>query len=275
MIRYARQEDKAALQALYQTCFPGEPEFCRWFFDRVWQAEHTILEETDGVMTSALQMLPMQLMWQGQRFPAHYIYAAGTEPAFRGQGKMAALLDFACREAAKQGQWYSTLITQNDGLFDFYGRFGYLPSFAVAEEEVQPAEAEGMGTVRAARAEDIPAMLELYRQAAQDRLAIARGPEDMALQLELYSEKCKVYVDEQGVVKAYCFIDDTLAAEVVGSEKKQLLTYCFRQEGVRRCRGIALQRPAPRIGCIKPLRPEAEALLQQPMPPFYLNLMFN
>jgi len=226
-------------------------------------------------MTSALQMLPMQLMWQGQYFPAHYIYAAGTEPAFRGQGKMAALLDFACIEAAKQGQWFSTLITQNDGLFDFYGRFGYLPSFAVAEEAVQPADAEATGIVRTAQKEDILVMLELYRQEAQDRLAIARSPEDMALQLELYGKKCKVYEDKQGVVKAYCFIDDTLAAEVVGSEKKQLLTYCFRQEGVRCCRGIARQRPAQRIGCIKPLHPQAEALLRQPMPPLYLNLMFN
>lgn len=275
MIRYARQEDKAALQALYQVCFPGEPEFCRWFFDRVWRAEHTILEETDGVMTAALQILPMRLAYMGQHFPAHYIYAAGTEPAFRGQGKMATLLDFACTEAAKQGQWYSTLITQNDGLFDFYGRFGYLPAFAVSEEAVQPVDTAVSGVVREARTEDIPAMLELYHQAAQDRLAVARNPEDMALQLELYGEKCKVLLDTQGNVKAYCFIDDALATEIVGSETEQLLAHCFQLEGVRCCRRIAVRQPAQRIGCIKPLHSQAEALLQQPMPPFYLNLMFN
>ena len=35
--------DRPRLERIYNICFPGEEEYCRFFFDKVWKPENTLI----------------------------------------------------------------------------------------------------------------------------------------------------------------------------------------------------------------------------------------
>ena len=129
MIRIASAADRAALENIYDVCFPGEPDFRQWFFDRIYRPENTLVWEDENGLCAAVQLLPVEISAGEKRLAATYIYAAGTLPAFRGRGLMAKLLERSFEMSAARGDRLSVLIVQEPRLFEYYSRFGYRPVF--------------------------------------------------------------------------------------------------------------------------------------------------
>ena len=143
MMEWAKPGDKEALVELFHLCFPGEEDFCRWYFGRLWQ------------------LLPRRIGWQEQSWPAAYVFAVGTHPNWRGQGLAGALLRQAEQEAADQGAQTLFLVPQRPSLFQYYARFGYRTAFSLAVEQVE-AKA-GPADLRLAGPDDLPAMQKIYQ----------------------------------------------------------------------------------------------------------------
>ncbi|MCL2884172.1 MAG: GNAT family N-acetyltransferase [Oscillospiraceae bacterium] len=115
------------LKKLWRACFPYDPPaFIDAFFERLYPLAQCFCERADGRVVSVLYGIPAAL--DGQKLL--YIYAAGTHPDYRGRGLMGALLRRAHETARAEGYAAAFLKPGEDGLFDYYARFGYHPCFA-------------------------------------------------------------------------------------------------------------------------------------------------
>ena len=277
MIRRARMSDRAALEAVYADCFPGEPAFMTWFFDRVWRPEDTLVwQEGDAILADVLA-IPVTLALDGERWPAHYIYAAGTLPEARGRGIMGALLNQAFEDGRAAGQQLSVLITQNDSLFDFYRPFGYATLSEIARREAaSEALSEGY-RLRPAEAGDFPALEALYRAEMAGRLALERDAVHFANMMALFGPDFTVLEDSSGRIEAWaCAVlegESPFIQECGGPKKAALAAVlCNRLGRALVYEGVG---EGPRNGCLKALTPWAEALLQGLDKAPYINLMYN
>lgn len=259
--------DREQLLALYRACFPeDDPSFWEWVFDRLYCPGNTLNVRENGKIVASLQMLPCKLRLKEQTFSAHYIYAASTLPERQGRGLMAGLLEAAAQEGRKRGQDFSILITQEDSLLEYYARFGYQPGFLLGMG--QPGKVVKGGVVRSALETDIPALNDLYEQAAAGLLHGDRDARHWNLQLELFGEGAQV-LERDGRITAYAFADERGILEAIGPDASALAANI--QPG-KPWRTVPDENARP-MGSIKPLTEKARALMEQNR--CYLNLMYN
>ena len=69
MMEWAKPGDKEALVELFHLCFPGEEDFCRWYFGRLWQPGQTLVCRRAEGIVAMLQLLHrrIQRLCGGQR----------------------------------------------------------------------------------------------------------------------------------------------------------------------------------------------------------------
>lgn len=281
MIRRAVFADRTQIEAIYDACFPGEEAFRAWFFHRVWKAEHTLLWDEGGQILSCLQDIPVELMKGKSLYPAHYIYAAGTLPHARGRGLMGRLLGRAFEDGVSRGQLFSTLITQDKGLFAFYHPFGYTTVSAVGTARIPAGELPVGWHIRPAVEADFEAIDRIYRAETAGRLAFMRDKSYYAAMLDLYGDNMVVLIDDESIVKAYAFAGPTektaLLSEVMGPENRALASGLGYKQGLpATLQGVAhgKENQFP-LGCVKALTADAQKLLDMLEFAPYLNIMFN
>lgn len=125
----APQERAEELKRLYQTCFEEKDEAVRVLFEEYGLARYGYAALCGGEIAAALYLLPSQAAENGRAVQAHYLFAAGTLPKYRGRGLMNGLIRYALSCAAARGDRYSALLPAGRGLYQFYARFGYRPVF--------------------------------------------------------------------------------------------------------------------------------------------------
>lgn len=270
-IGFAGSEDLAQIKEIYHACFPEDP-------DAFWDLELGCRMEADNILVyregerilSTVQILSEFLTLGEETYPVQYIYAAATRPEAQGRGLMGELLQHAHGIAKARAQRFSVLITQNDGLFAFYARFGYGDQSRVGCLAAE-SSANVVGSLRKAEAADIPRMLELYQQVGKGLLAVRRTEKSFAQQCAVYGNGALVY-ERQGTVTAYGFKAGDYMLEAAGPDARQLLAAAGVAEGATVPEDGM---PMRRNGCVLPLDPEAEVLLKQQNNIVYLNLMWN
>lgn len=270
-IEFARQEDREELKEVYHACFPGDPDsFWDFELDCRMQADNILVYREQGRIISTVQVLPEQLVVNGKNYPVQYIYAAATLPEAQGRGLMGAMLHYAHDLARERGQRFSVLITQNDTLFDFYSKFGYRDCGKLGC--ISATKGSGInGVLRSAVPEDIPAMLELYRNEQQGVLSVSRTVESFMQQYLVYEHNVLVY-EHEGMIRAYGIRLGKQMLEIAGPDKAALMI----ASGV--ANGFAIPQAAMntrRNGCVLSLDSDAEQLLAQQKDCVYLNLMWN
>lgn len=125
---------------LYQACFEEKEEAVRILFEEYALADNCCAVICGGQIAAALYLLPAQIAENGQAVQAHYLYAAGTLPEFRGKGLMNGLIGYALSCAAVRGDRYSALLPAGRGLYQFYARFGYHPVYRAKSTAVTQAQ---------------------------------------------------------------------------------------------------------------------------------------
>ena len=132
---------------LWKLCFPHDTQrFIRFYFERVYVGEQTLVLLKGGRPVAALQMIPYRLKMWSSLARAHegslegssgsslvwggYISGAMTHPGHRRKGYMAQLLEAAFGRMRERGYAFSFLIPQGERLIDYYGRFGFERAFA-------------------------------------------------------------------------------------------------------------------------------------------------
>lgn len=125
---------KNQVMDLWRICFDDNEEFIRFYFDRKYDEKNTMVVCRDGIVQSALQMIPYPMTWNNTLVSTAYISGACTLPEARSQGFMRKLLTEAFRIMKNRKIAFSTLLPANQGLYDYYAQSGYAPVFAYSPE---------------------------------------------------------------------------------------------------------------------------------------------
>ena len=103
------------------------------FFQTLYRPEGTVVCTDGEIIAAALYMLPAHIAIGENIHPAHYIYAAATDPAYRRRGIMGTLLRLSDKIGLKQGHAFSFLLPANTALYEYYRGFGYEDFFNIRE----------------------------------------------------------------------------------------------------------------------------------------------
>lgn len=125
---------KEKVMKLWRICFNDREDFIRFYFDRKYSEDNTVIYMENEQVVSALQMLPYPMTWHGKQVMASYISGAGTHPSFRSKGLMHKLLSEAFMRMKNRKIAFSILIPQEPWLYEYYSRSGYAPVLAYAPE---------------------------------------------------------------------------------------------------------------------------------------------
>lgn len=134
---------KEQVMDLWRKNFQDSEEFIRFYFERKYSDENSLVYEENGKALSALLMLPYPMTWSGTLLTTSYISGACTLQEARNHGLMSMLLQEAFLEMHKRNIALSTLIPANDRLFQYYGHLGYAAvfSYSTTSYAVPPAQA--------------------------------------------------------------------------------------------------------------------------------------
>lgn len=191
-ITFAQWGMQKQLADLWQACFQDEPRAVHYFFNNCFQPKNCLLYKVGDEVAAMVHLLPAQVLEVDQPVQAHYIYAAATLPEFRSKGYMASLLKGAAYVGEKRGDRYSVLLPANRKLYDYYGKFDYVPNFetrflTLPFSEMQAVAACGV------RNKVLPGYQQM-KQTRSEQLCSHSGS-------VLWDEKAIVYAD--GVNKIY------------------------------------------------------------------------
>ena len=120
-----KKSDKEEVKSLWKKCFNDSDEFIDLYFRRRYYDDINMALFYDDKLISALQMIPYEMTFYGEKIRASYISGAATDPDYRNRGAMAQLLKDSHQRMYKKGVSLSFLIPAGDGLFDYYSKFGY------------------------------------------------------------------------------------------------------------------------------------------------------
>lgn len=147
-ITFAQWGMQKQLANLWQICFEELPRAVGFFFNNCFQPQNCLIYKVGDEVAAMVHLLPARILEKDYMARAHYLYAAATLPKYRSKGYMAALLKCAECVAEKRGDQYSVLLPASRKLYDYYARFGYMPSFemrflTLPFREMQAAAAYG------------------------------------------------------------------------------------------------------------------------------------
>ncbi|MDR2120794.1 MAG: GNAT family N-acetyltransferase [Tannerella sp.] len=114
---------------LWKTAFGDSDAFVNLWFERIYRDEQTPVVRKNGRIVSALQIIPYEMIYFGERIPAAYVCGVCTLPSERGKGHMTMLMRQAL-DAMRERKFAVTALIPGEGwLFDYYRRFGYETAF--------------------------------------------------------------------------------------------------------------------------------------------------
>lgn len=226
MIRHARREDIPLLTELWEAAFGDSREDISFFLQNRFVPQDTFLFERRGRPVSMFFLLNAQLCTAAGSFSAKYLYAACTAPAFREQGLMRRLIDYAADALTLGGSDCIALAPASEGLFDYYAGCGFHNAFFRESQQLsrQAMERAAAGGAVCAHPLVLPELVSIRRAALKRRdhlawdcaaleyaLAEHRRSGGRALSVRVSQEEggyCMFH--EQG---GECFVQEFLASE--------------------------------------------------------------
>lgn len=130
------------LKNLYNSVFEGEEDFCQRFFERFYHPYNVYCKTEEGNLCSALHVIDTLLKDKKRFYSAGYIFAAATYPEYRGKGYMGELIKEAIEGAKNKGTDILFLIVAEEGLKEYYKRFGFVSVSNEKETELFASNGE-------------------------------------------------------------------------------------------------------------------------------------
>lgn len=130
MMRNSNTNDIQELKKLWKDCFGDEDSYINNFFASMYNGEHVLLAEKDGMLMGASFFLPAKLYQNGIWQDIRYVYALATDRHYRGRGVARTLLHYA-------NEWYGAPLVAEPAdkeLADgFYEPLSFARSFYLSE----------------------------------------------------------------------------------------------------------------------------------------------
>ena len=217
-ISYAKSFHKQTLMDIWKTAFPADSDdFVKFYFEKKYCKENTLLLFKNDEIASCLQMLPYKMTYYKEHINTAYISGACTVPAHQNQGLMKNLLVHAFGEMRKRDNLLTTLIPQEPWLIDFYKKMGYAPCFDYKLTpicpEYYPVSSSNKTQLKEFEHDDLRATYYLYKRFFQKQnVRIQKSLFDFSVMVQAFQKfEGKVYVlkDRNNVVGVcFCFISD-------------------------------------------------------------------
>jgi len=205
-VRAGADSDLHTLRELWSLCFPEDEEFNEFFFSVMYKPNIVRIIEEEGHIAAALYVFTYSIaLPECGELKAWYIYGVGTHPDFRGRGLAGELIKFTLAEAREKEIDACMLVPQNEGLFEFYKRFDFLPAFFFRQEMYKD-----VGTPKSnlyqAEFKDIASLDYLYEKCLENRAHVKRSEREWQLLLtEFDMAGGGIYIlAECGRICAYC-----------------------------------------------------------------------
>lgn len=130
MIQLGEDKYKTFLTRMWKLCFPSDSDaFIRFYFEKVYKNEETLILLEGDIPVASLQMIPYPVKIGASISQGGYISGAMTHPDFQNKGYMGKLLNAALEMMKEKDYSCSFLIPQEEWLFNFYQKFGYIKAF--------------------------------------------------------------------------------------------------------------------------------------------------
>ncbi len=140
LISFGKREWIPQLKQLWKRVFGDTDAYLDAFFKHQYKEENTLVYLDDNKVVAALYMIPYKMRIASEVVDVTYLYALSTDPAYRGKGIMAGLIEKSFELAYERGYVLSTLIPAGKGLFDYYRRFDFETCFDKSEVKLDLPE---------------------------------------------------------------------------------------------------------------------------------------
>lgn len=134
------------LRTLWKRCFDEDDAFLDLFFATAYDPARSLCLHRAGRLAAALYWL--DAAFQGRKLA--YVYAVGTDPAFRGQGLCRELMEKTHKALSGQGYAGSILVPGAEPLRQMYQAMGYETCTAIDRIACQAGEKIPLRPVEAA-----------------------------------------------------------------------------------------------------------------------------
>lgn len=125
MLIESKNEYIPSLTRLWNEVFGDSEEYIKLFFNKAYY-DCEIFAHFDGdTIASAFYLLKCSIKYDGKVYNGRYLYAAATLPEYRGKGLMSELIREAVSYGKNKKLDFIALVPADDGLYDYYGRFGF------------------------------------------------------------------------------------------------------------------------------------------------------
>ena len=128
MLIESKNEFIPSLTRLWNVVFGDSDDYIELFFRKAYYDCECFAELDGDKIISAFYLLKSSIRVDGKTYNGRYLYAAATLPEYRGKGLMSKLINEAVVYGEKERLDFIALVPANDGLYDYYGRFGFKES---------------------------------------------------------------------------------------------------------------------------------------------------
>ncbi len=119
---------------MWKRCFGDPDNYMELYFRYKYRPEDTLLYIEGSEAVASLQMLTYQFTFHGVEIPVIYLSGVCTLPAHRSRGYARALLLESFNEAIRRGVPLMILVPQEEGLMQWYARYGFARTFDSGSE---------------------------------------------------------------------------------------------------------------------------------------------
>lgn len=144
----ADKADVPSLKELWKTVFGDDDSVIDFFFEHAADCRDAYVYKVDGKIVSAFYLLDADILINNQRKKSKYLYAAATLPAYRRNGYMGEMIQYAFAYLQDIGYEYTFLCPAEQPLFDYYAKFGFVPAF---KEKFYEIDKDGLAPYKNAR----------------------------------------------------------------------------------------------------------------------------
>lgn len=203
MIHVASHKHTLLIRSLWKLVFRDTEPFLELYFKEMYKPEQTVVSMEGDVLCATMQLLPYDFVLHGEKYKAVYIFAVMTAPAFRNQGHMKRMFEFALKELAQRDIDFVFLIPQTPDLIIMYDKLGFTPAFKQSQKNVQlPLSSNDL---------IIPSSTDayaFYNKAMQNKASILQSKSQFDFITNIFrqegGELYAVYENQQ--IQAFCFV---------------------------------------------------------------------
>lgn len=156
------KSDGNLLKALWKAGFNDTDDYINLFFKMLYKKGNAVYKKQGEEIISALYLLPFNMSFNGYIVKTAYLCGAATLPEYRGKGLMSELMNTAIKRLADDNIPFCTLIPANEGLFDYYSRFGFADIYKTKKIRVKREEFDKKSLITFDKIDNAKEITDLY-----------------------------------------------------------------------------------------------------------------